>query len=124
MNSKKHDAVVYRYHEFLKELYIDCQYIEPINLSRLVAKHQIAAYSKTAVTKMNIIQRVQINGRVIPYRYTWISDEPNVNMAIDLVKFVGNRQKKYDPPKKSSGYWQTTSYLFGLIKTKKWVENK
>lgn len=121
MRNNRKDAVIYRYMEFLKELYIDCQYIEPINMTNLIAKHQISGDAKTEVKNIGIIQQVQINGKYLKGRYTWLVDEPSVEMAIALIEAV--RIRRYNGAEiKLSGYWQTTSYLFGLIKIKKWIE--
>lgn len=120
MKMKTHDAIVYRYHEFLKELYIDTQYIAPINMGELVAKHEIAKRVPTVAKEIGIIRQVEINGRKLKGRYTWLVGEPTVDMAIQLKDSCRQHRKaEYNNPE---GYWKTTSYLFGLFTTRKWIK--
>lgn len=113
----KYDEMVFRYHEFLKEMYIDCQYIEPINIRDLSHKHGISHSVSGACIKLGIYQPVHLNGKQLYGRYAWMTEEPSVDMAILLIDEM-RKQKKV---KKEQGYWHVRQYFFGLFTCRKWI---
>jgi len=122
MRNNTQDAVIYRYDEFLKELYIDTQYIEPIVMRDLIQKHSIGKCVPNVAEQLGIIKRIEINGKKLRGRYEWLTHEPSIDLAIQLKEACTSyrlEQKKKDVI--VSGYWQTTTYLFGLIKIRKWI---
>jgi hypothetical protein len=117
---KINDKQVYRYHEYLKEMYLETQYIEPINIREVIKRHKVSNIISTTCIEMGIYQPVYVNGRQIHGRYTWITNEPSVDLAIALVE--GCRKKK--KTNKPLGYWQERKYLFGLFTIRKWIPSK